>query len=300
MSAIKTPNRDDEPHQYFSIDRDDNEAASPSSSVTLIDDFEFDESMPNIIDECLATTTAAAGQYYASGGDSNDSDDALSSPFALGDFWEKEHSHIECQSKDGPVEPKSREDRRMNNIRRPRLNDVLIGRGGLSNKEHPGNLRWRRIMIRLKPDYDAARKSRKADLMRLVVDAVRGKDGRGGRFLVRDEASELWSDIGDMNAMKKTSQALRDIGKKERKVRDKEERARIEEGRAVTPDVAADIMERDSERSSDVVTYGIDEVKDKNTSDMWDIMSLFNEEIGEWIVTVSGADLQIIRILFTS
>ena len=55
-------------------------------------------------------------------------------------------------------------------------------------------------------------KSKKSIISRLVVRAVRNQSPPG-RFLFQDKETLSWYDIGDKEAMKKTKQALRDMGK---------------------------------------------------------------------------------------
>jgi len=132
----------------------------------------------------------------------------------------------------------------------PRPNDVLIGRGGLAVK-HPGNIYWRQLMKEVKSDYldchrrskhkhhqqqqqqqpgntlttnnnididnnNGSSKSKKSILTRLVVEAIRNQSPTPGRFLFQDKVTGKWNDIGDKEAMKKTRQALRDMGKQAR------------------------------------------------------------------------------------
>lgn len=95
-------------------------------------------------------------------------------------------------------------------------NDVLCGRGGLSNK-HPGNASFRKLVRAKKVAYRNSRKSTKTAISREIVEAVQA---RGGRFLkkqvvkgllMRDEPSTMiWKEIDGEKARLKTSQALRE------------------------------------------------------------------------------------------
>jgi len=87
------------------------------------------------------------------------------------------------------------------------LNDVLCGRGGLTN-HHPGNIFFRRL-VRIKQEaYLLASKRDKAGVAREIVELVRTLVPPG-RFLKKDEKG-MWVDIGDRKAREKTSQALRE------------------------------------------------------------------------------------------
>ena len=99
----------------------------------------------------------------------------------------------------------------LKNIAQPHKNDVLIGRGRISN-DRPGNHYWRKLMKEIKSDYDTRMTGKKSILVRLVVEAVK-KQSPPGRFLAQDKGTGLWIEIGDEVAMKKTAQGLRDLGK---------------------------------------------------------------------------------------
>lgn len=88
-------------------------------------------------------------------------------------------------------------------------NDVLCGRGGLTN-HHPGNIHFRRLVRQLQPDYLRASKRDKAGIARQIVDNIRILNPPG-RFLKKDTANPgVWKDIGNRKAREKTSQALRE------------------------------------------------------------------------------------------
>lgn len=89
--------------------------------------------------------------------------------------------------------------------------DVLCGRGGGTN-HHQGNNYWRALVAANKRLYISLPKKQKALVAKSIVHAIRsaapGKPG--GRFLQKDGITNLWSDIGDVKAAEKTSQALRE------------------------------------------------------------------------------------------
>ena len=88
-------------------------------------------------------------------------------------------------------------------------NDVLCGRGGLTN-HHPGNVFFRRLVRFKQEAYLLASKRTKASVAEEIVELVRSLDPPG-RFLKKDQKnSGIWVDIGDRKAREKTSQALRE------------------------------------------------------------------------------------------
>lgn len=83
--------------------------------------------------------------------------------------------------------------------------DVLFGRGGGTNI-HPGNVTFRKMIEAKRNDYLMASKNDKPDISRSIVCAIRQTNGR---FLQKDEETQLWFEVGDDSAREKTSQALR-------------------------------------------------------------------------------------------
>jgi hypothetical protein len=84
-------------------------------------------------------------------------------------------------------------------------NDVLCGRGGLSNN-HPGNHVFRRIVNQNKESYQAREKpSHKHFVVVSIIGAIRRN---GGRFI--EQKRGVWQEIPIKKAMTKTSQALRE------------------------------------------------------------------------------------------
>jgi len=89
------------------------------------------------------------------------------------------------------------------------VNDVLCGRGGLTN-HHPGNVFFRKMVRHRQEDYLRASKRDKAGVARHIVETIR-KLSPPGRFLKKDPTrSNTWMEIGDRKAREKTSQALRE------------------------------------------------------------------------------------------
>jgi hypothetical protein len=90
-----------------------------------------------------------------------------------------------------------------------RKEDVLLGRGGFSNKQL-GNLWFRALVAAYREAYHALPKFGKGQLARNLCNYVRLS---GGRFLEPrrgDRAKHLWYECGDERAQAKCSQALRE------------------------------------------------------------------------------------------
>jgi len=87
------------------------------------------------------------------------------------------------------------------------VNDVLCGRGGLTN-HHPGNVFFRKMVRHRQEQYLRASKRDKASVARDIVDTIRQLIPPG-RFLKKG-TSKQWTEIGDRKAREKTSQALRE------------------------------------------------------------------------------------------
>lgn len=93
-------------------------------------------------------------------------------------------------------------------IRTPHDHDVLCGRGGGTNN-HIGNENFRVLVTRKKREYLNSSKREKPLVSKSIVDEIRGMNPPG-RFLQKNESTNLWYDIGDQKAREKTSQALRE------------------------------------------------------------------------------------------
>ena len=85
-------------------------------------------------------------------------------------------------------------------------NDVLSGRGGRI-MNHPGNVAFRNIIETYKVGYLGTTKKKKAQIVAEIVSDIRSS---GGRFLKEVPQTEVWVEIGDEKALKKTGQALRE------------------------------------------------------------------------------------------
>lgn len=97
----------------------------------------------------------------------------------------------------------------MANISNPHPdNDVLMGRGSTAHN-HPGNVRHRSLVLAQKESYAALKGGgQKSNLaMELVLDWRR--QDPPGRFLRKNEETNLWNDIGNELAREKTARLLR-------------------------------------------------------------------------------------------
>jgi len=83
-------------------------------------------------------------------------------------------------------------------------NDVLLGRGGVTNS-HVGNVRFRNLVHEFQPKYLSSAKKMKRLVAKEIVTLVQS---RGGRFLIC--MSDVWKEVNDQRAREKTSQALRE------------------------------------------------------------------------------------------
>mmetsp|Transcript_28973 Transcript_28973/g.79477 ORF Transcript_28973/g.79477 Transcript_28973/m.79477 type:complete len:484 (+) Transcript_28973:83-1534(+) len=95
-----------------------------------------------------------------------------------------------------------------------RESDVLSGRGGGTNC-HPGNRSYRDLINVHRRTYLKARKNDKPSISRSIVKTVRDANGR---FLRKDDTTNMWFEIGDEAAREKTSQALRQRAPEMRKL----------------------------------------------------------------------------------
>ena len=94
-------------------------------------------------------------------------------------------------------------------VETPNTNDVLCGRGGKINK-YIGNRQFRAIVDTHKKRYKAATKKEKALIAREIIDEI-GVMRPPGRFLKKtSDSGSFWYEETKENALKKTSQALRE------------------------------------------------------------------------------------------
>ena len=98
-------------------------------------------------------------------------------------------------------------------ITNPNENDVLCGRrcrrGGINS--HLGNVQFRDIIHSQKSEYldPSTKRDEKAHIATRIVSDIRTMDP-AGRFLMEDQGTGMWFDIGDAKAISKTGHALRE------------------------------------------------------------------------------------------
>lgn len=90
-----------------------------------------------------------------------------------------------------------------------RNNDVILGRGGRTNK-HIGNRQFRALVSKFRSSYIVADKLDKSPIARFIVETVRSLNPPG-RFVKCDDFGH-WYDVGNKRALEKTTQALREGG----------------------------------------------------------------------------------------
>lgn len=103
-------------------------------------------------------------------------------------------------------------------IEHPKPEDILFGRGGLTN-HHIGNRNFRDVINAHKDDYLKATKLIKPRIARSIVISIRTGDAPG-RFLKKKDG--IWYDVGDRQAVEKVAQGLREktpVQKKEIKAK---------------------------------------------------------------------------------
>jgi len=94
----------------------------------------------------------------------------------------------------------------LTGITEPTDADVLCARGK-GVLQHKGNQTYRQLVNANRALYLSSRDGEKHKISRSVITAVRN---RGGRFLEKNPKDQTWYDIGDDEALKKVSQALRE------------------------------------------------------------------------------------------
>ena len=88
----------------------------------------------------------------------------------------------------------------------PRSVDILCGKGREAHV-HTGNKRFRVIISQYRKDYQNARcRDQKTRITKEIVSSIREC---GGRFLKKDQNTDIWYDVGDEYAHEKVSHALR-------------------------------------------------------------------------------------------
>jgi hypothetical protein len=93
----------------------------------------------------------------------------------------------------------------LNALVAPLNSDVLFGRGG-GGQYHPGTQAYRYLVRENQPQYCICTERQKRNIAKNIVESLRDQ---GRRFLSRNKIG-TWYDIGNDEAIKKTSQALRE------------------------------------------------------------------------------------------
>jgi len=106
-----------------------------------------------------------------------------------------------------PKMPAVKADNKVKNpITEIKENDVLLGRGGLTNT-NPGNIKFRKLVSKYRAHYCTAPKGDKGALARYLCNYVRAMNGR---FLSKASEGPGWYEVGDEKAVSKCGQALRE------------------------------------------------------------------------------------------
>jgi len=125
-------------------------------------------------------------------------------------YFSHHHPQQQQQQQQAPLAPHHHHHPPIEYIYNIHPTDVLCGRGGATNS-HIGNRSFRELVDKHRNEYLKAKKRDKPSVASYVVDLVRE---RGGRFLrkanVLLEGRTAWFDIGDVKAVEKTCQALRE------------------------------------------------------------------------------------------
>ncbi|KAG7353776.1 hypothetical protein IV203_003131 [Nitzschia inconspicua] len=97
----------------------------------------------------------------------------------------------------------------MEIIYEPRENDVLSGRGGLTN-QHPGNEWYRRLVRCSRGFYRSCPKHTKLLVAKAIVRAVHSQVPPGRFLELPDKNSNFWKEVDYKKSVEKSSQALRE------------------------------------------------------------------------------------------
>lgn len=94
-------------------------------------------------------------------------------------------------------------------IVKPRVNDILLGRGG-SSIHNDANVRYRTMVRSHKKAYQTYTRHQKTTLAESLVENWRKENDPPGRFLELDAKTSTWYCISEKSARRKTSQLLRE------------------------------------------------------------------------------------------
>lgn len=130
---------------------------------------------------------------------------------------------------------------------------ILCGRGERTNR-HPGNKIFRRLVDQNRSLYHSGTKKRKGLIATSIVEAIYRHD-QPGRFVRQDKKSKLWFDVGIKQAIKKTSQALREIVPEKKNDGDKSATVEITSRNPVSSDDELEFSEGDEEGDEDEMDF---------------------------------------------
>lgn len=94
-------------------------------------------------------------------------------------------------------------------IVKPRVNDILLGRGG-SSIHNDANVRYRTMVRSHKKAYQTYTRHQKTTLAESLVENWKKENDPPGRFLELDAKTSSWYCISEKSARRKTSQLLRE------------------------------------------------------------------------------------------
>ena len=91
-------------------------------------------------------------------------------------------------------------------IIKPADADILFGRGRKINN-HPGNVKFRNLVVSKKEEYDNAPEGFKITIADGIIEEI---NNSGGRFLDRVDKESPWYIVNDSYVRRKTTQRLRE------------------------------------------------------------------------------------------
>ena len=94
----------------------------------------------------------------------------------------------------------------------PNDNDLLLGRGGYTRTQHPGNLRLQCLLDQYQSKYENGNRFDKTIIAEIILEAFKentGDDGPGGRFLRLDTKTGEWQEVDDRVARQRIGHGFR-------------------------------------------------------------------------------------------
>ena len=93
--------------------------------------------------------------------------------------------------------------------------DVLYGKGRGVQK-YQGNKNYRTLVNFYREDYSNGSTSRKTQIVEIILEKIKEKDGRFYRFISEKTFTGRWTELKKEEMQAKIRQTLRDSGKKTR------------------------------------------------------------------------------------